>query len=341
MNNTLFLHKYQPELFKDFEADDELLQMLNVLIGMDRLNILFIGPGRTTYMNALIREYYGVGSSSSSSSGSSSSSESQIQAIQAIEDNILHINSLKDQGIHYYRNDMKTFCQTCSSVNGKKKIIVLDDIDNINEQSQQVFRNYMDKYSENVHFISSCANPQKVIESLQSRFFIIKIKPLTREKLEKIMQKIIDNENIVMTQEAKEFILNICNNNVKNIINYMEKIKIIGNTTHAFGAVDLNLVSNICTNISFLSFEEYIGLLKQRDLAGAVKLLYGIYDKGYSVMDILDNFFLFVKVTHLLTETEKYDTVPIICKYISIFHNIHEDEIELALFSNNLFSKIQ
>ena len=24
------------------------------------------------------------------------------------------------------------------------------------------------------------------------------------------------------------------------------------------------------------------------------------------------------------------------CKYISIFHNIHEDEIELSLFTNNL-----
>lgn len=330
MNDTLFLHKYQPALFKDFEADDELLQMLNVLIGMDRLNILFIGPGRTTYMNALIREYYG--SSGSSSSGFEAK-------LPSVEDNILHINSLKDQGIHYYRNDMKTFCQTCSSVKGKKKIIVLDDIDNINEQSQQVFRNYMDKYSQNVHFISSCANPQKVIESLQSRFFIIKINPLTREKLEKIMQKIIDNEHIAITKEAKEFILNICNNNVKNIINYMEKIKIMDSKKEE--PVDLKLVTQICTNISFLSFEEYVGLLKQRDLAGAVKLLYGIYDKGYSVMDILDNFFLFVKVTNLLTETEKYDAVPIICKYISIFHNIHEDEIELALFSNNLFSKIQ
>jgi len=27
----------------------------------------------------------------------------------------------------------------------------------------------------------------------------------------------------------------------------------------------------------------------------------------------------------------------LLCKYISIFHNIHEDEIELALFTNNLF----
>ena len=39
---------------------------------------------------------------------------------------------------------------------------------------------------------------------------------------------------------------------------------------------------------------------------------------------------------------KKYELIKLLCKYITIFHNIHEDEIELALFSNNLtelFSK--
>jgi hypothetical protein len=53
-------------------------------------------------------------------------------------------------------------------------------------------------------------------------------------------------------------------------------------------------------------------------------------------MDILDNYFLFVKTTTILNEEEKYKIIPYICKYITIFHNIHEDEIELALFTNNL-----
>ena len=66
------------------------------------------------------------------------------------------------------------------------------------------------------------------------------------------------------------------------------------------------------------------------------KLIYSIFDNGYSVMDILDNYFLFVKITDMLTEEQKYNIIPLICKYITIFHNIHEDEIELALFTNNL-----
>ena len=65
-------------------------------------------------------------------------------------------------------------------------------------------------------------------------------------------------------------------------------------------------------------------------------MIYSIYDKGYSVMDILDNYFLFTKTTTLFTEEQKYLIIPIICKYITVFSCIHEDETELALFSNNL-----
>jgi DNA polymerase III delta prime subunit len=315
MDQPLFLNKYQPLYFKDFETEDEMIEILRTLINMNNLNILFIGDigsGKTTFLNASIKEYY------------------KGLKYSEYKDNILHINSLKEQGINFYRNDVKTFCQTCSSVKGKKKIIVLDDIDIINEQSQQVFRNCIDKYSHNVHFISSCSNSQKVIESLQSRLILIKIKPLQKENLNKIMKKIILNENIIISEDAQEFILNICNNNAKILINYMEKFKLLNEE------VNLLLANNICTNISFVTFQNYTQLLIEGNIIDAIKLLYNIYDKGYSVMDILDNYFLFVKVTDMLNESEKYEIIPIICKYISVFHNIHEDEIELSLFTNNL-----
>ena len=315
MDNNLFIYKYQPFYFKDLEMEPELLDILQTLIAMDNLNILFvgdIGSGKTSFLNAVIREYYMNIPSSKYNS------------------NILSINSLKEQGINYYRNDVKTFCQTCSSIKNKKKFIILDDIDLINEQSQQVFRNCMDKYSHNVHFISSCSNVQKVIESIQSRTIIIKMKPLVHENLYKIMNKIKNIENIIIQESAEDFILNVCNNNAKILINYMEKFKLLGQE------ITLDLATNVCTNISFFLFEEYTELLKKRELQSAIKLLYNIYDKGYSVMDILDNYFLFVKITPSLSEDDKYKIIPYICKYITIFHNIHEEEIELALFTNNL-----
>jgi DNA polymerase III delta prime subunit len=320
-SQQLFLNKYRPMYFNDFETDVEMIEILNTLININNLNILFIGDigcGKTAYLNAVIREYY---------------KDSQVDP-NLYNDNILHINSLKEQGINYYRNDVKTFCQTCSSIQGKKKIIILDDIDLINEQSQQVFRNCIDKYSHNVHFISSCSNSQKVIESLQSRLIIIKIKPLQQNNLITIMHKIKAAENIIIDDDAEQFILNVCNNTAKILINYMEKFKLLDQH------VNLELANNVCTNISFHIFQEYTQYLKDKQLTKATLLLYNLYDKGYSVMDILDNYFLFVKITNMLSEDQKYNFIPIICKYITVFHNIHEDEIELALFSNNLCKTI-
>ena len=324
MDYNLFINKYQPRYFKDFEIDEDVINILNTLIGMNNLNILLIGDmgcGKTSLLNALIREYY-------------QKFDTKSHDEKACLDNVLYINSLKEQGINYYRNDVKTFCQTTASVKGKKKFVVLDDLDLINEQSQQVFRNSIDKYSHNVHFISSCSNIQKVIESLQSRFTIIKIKPLQKEHLTKIIHKIKTCENINIHPDSEKFILDICNNTAKILINYMEKFKLL-NTE-----ITLELATNVCTNISFFTFGQYTGHLKNKNLVEAIKLLYSIYDKGYSVMDILDNYFLFIKITPILTEDEKYKIIPIMCKYITIFHNIHEDEIELALFTNNLIQQL-
>jgi DNA polymerase III delta prime subunit len=318
--DKLFIHKFQPIYFDDFGKNNEVIDILKTLTVMDNLNILLIGniaSGKTSILNAIIREYY------------------KDYDVKEYDENVLYINSLKEQGINYYRTDVKTFCQTCSIIKNKKKIIVLDDIDYINEQSQQVFRNCIDKFSHNVHFISSCSNIQKVIESLQSRCHIIKIKPLKNENLVDIITSIKKEENIEITKEAEDFIINVSNNTVKILINYMEKFKLLGET------ITLEIAVKLCSNISFFTFEEYTRLVKSKKLDEAICLMYDLYDKGYSVMDILDNYFIFIKHTNVLSEDEKYDIIPYICKYITYFHDIHEDEIELTLFTNNLISTIK
>jgi DNA polymerase III gamma/tau subunit len=135
-----------------------------------------------------------------------------------------------------------------------------------------------------------------------------------------------------MDEETEQFLLDISNNTAKVLINYMEKCKLLNQK------ITLDIAMNVCTNISFLQFSTYTEMLKERNLQEAIKILYSIYDNGYSVMDILDNYFLFVKVTKLLSEDDKYKIIPFICKYITVFYNVHEEEIELALFTNNIIN---
>lgn len=99
-----FVVKYQPSKIIDFQQLSHKLKVaLTSLIEVDSLNILITGApgvGKTSLINAIIREYYG----------------DQFNA-----ENILILNSLKDQGIQYYRNDLKVFSQTASVVKNKKK----------------------------------------------------------------------------------------------------------------------------------------------------------------------------------------------------------------------------
>jgi DNA polymerase III delta prime subunit len=311
-----FINKYRPYFIRDFYLDPQHNNVFKTLIEIDDINILLVGnscSGKTSLINAIIREYYGF-------------SETSVFP----EHNIMVINNLKEQGIQFYRNELKTFCQSQSSVHGKKKTIIVDDIDNINEQSQQVFRNCIDKYSKNIQFLSVCSNIQKVNESLQSRLHIIKIMPATRAHLETTMNKIIEKEGLIIDESSRQFLLNISNNSLRSIINHLEKIYIYGKP------VNMELTSKLCSNISFHQFEKYVDFLRDGKLHAALSILYEIHDYGYSVIDILDYFFTFIKYTDQISETEKYNIMPFLCKYITIFHKVHEDIIELAFFTNNL-----
>lgn len=128
-----------------------------------------------------------------------------------------------------------------------------------------------------------------------------------------------------------EFIISTSNNSIRIIVNYLEKFKLLNQE------ITIELANKVCTNISFHEFNQYTHLCKnKKDLKGSINLIYSLSNRGYSVMDILDNFFLYIKTTTLLTDEEKYLIIPYICKYITVFNNVHEDEIELAHFTNNL-----
>jgi DNA polymerase III delta prime subunit len=202
--NSSFISKYKPYYIEDFKLDRETNITIKSLIEMNEINILIYGPsgcGKTMLLESLIREYYNLKKKQSFP-----------------EHNILYINHLKEQGIHFYRNEMKTFCQSQSIIYGKKKMILIDDLDTVNEQSQQVFRHYIDNFSKNVHFVFVCTNIQKVIESIQSRSHTIKLKPLDKTQIRDQLDHIVLNERIKISDEATEYLISSCNDSVRILI---------------------------------------------------------------------------------------------------------------------------
>ena len=190
-----YLIKYKPNTLSDVLIDDNIKDIIRTLININHIFMLIVGDGetgKTTLVNTIVKEYFGEGIN--------------------YDDNVLIINSLKEQGIQYYKNDVKTFCQTRCSIKDKNKIIVIDDIDNINDQGQCIFRNCLDKYENQVHFILTCQNVQKVLQGIQCRVMIIKLKKISSKNLINIAKQIVAKEDIDIDDECLNFLLTISNN---------------------------------------------------------------------------------------------------------------------------------
>lgn len=313
--NTTFLYKYQPQTLDEFHLDADFLELIKVHVEMDNLNLLLVGNsgcGKTSLIQTIIRTYYGG-------------------AYDA--DNVLVINSIRDKGVNYYRTHVKTFCQTCSLIKGKKKIIVLDDLEHVNEQSQQVFRSCLEKNGNNVHFIASCSDTQRVIDNLKSSLSLMKMYPVTNEVMREIGGRICEREAIRLTDDAHHFLVRTSNHSIRTLLNYLEKSKLL---SFDCDEITLEMAQSMCTNISFSDMEAFTREARGGRLNASVEVLYRLFDRGYSVIDILDSYFIFVKMSDALTEDEKYLVVELLTKYVSMFYTVHEDEVELAFFANRL-----
>lgn len=310
---NLIINKYKPNNISEFIYSKNLKDILYDLMSINELSFILYGEkgcGKTTLLHCIIKEYYNYHNN--------------------IDENILNINNISEQGINYYRNEVKLFCQTNSTIPKKKKLILLDDFDQISEQSQQVFRSYIDKYSSKVAFIITTANLHKIINSIQSRFLVINLTKPNIEEVKQLCNTIIKNENIKLNEENINTIIQLTDNTIYYIFNYLEKIKLFNYP------LDNNKFNQLITHINNNIFNIYFDYLKNKNFYDAYMILYDIHEEGFSVVDILDSLFIFIKNTNNLSEEEKYKIIPYICKYITIFYNIHEDPIELIFLTNNL-----
>jgi DNA polymerase III delta prime subunit len=242
--------------------------------------------------------------------------------------NILIINAVHDQGVNYFRT-VKTFCQTGCLTNNKK-IIVIDDLDQLNEQCQQIIRCYLDKYKHNIMCVCSCTNDQKVVSALKSRLLKIKLTKPGYNEISTVCNNIIQQEGLVVSPEAKEYIIATSVNSYRILKKYLEKCKLFEFPIYIDDAID------ICTLVSYLDYQKFTELCQNFDYSSAIVQIDNMCSKGYSVIDILHGYFCFIKEDTNIDIMYKYNIIKIICKYTVIFNTVNEDSIELTCFTINI-----
>jgi DNA polymerase III delta prime subunit len=313
--NKSIIEKYKPENFNDFHFHGDITNLIEMYIDLNKMKLLIIGEhstGKSTLINVLINKYF------------------ENISNKDINDNILYVNPLQEQGISYYRNEVKIFCQTYCTIKNKKKLIIMDDFDLIHEQSQQVFRSLIDKYENNVNFIVSTSNVYKIIDTIQSRLISIKIPNISFNILNKICHNITKKEKIDINKKSLELFIKICDNNIQLMLQYLEGFRLLNKK------INNDIIYEICSHINHSKLDGYFDELRKKNIHNAIDILFKLWHEGYNVMDILDAIFSYVKLTPNISEQIKYELIKYLCKFITIFHEVHEDEIELAIFTNNI-----
>lgn len=100
----------------------------------------------------------------------------------------LFINASSTRGIDVVRNQIADFAQTSSLVSTKKKVIILDEADNFGVDAQKALKGAIEMYSNNVLFIFTANNPEKLIAPLHSRLEFISFNFTETEEIEQKKQ---------------------------------------------------------------------------------------------------------------------------------------------------------
>lgn len=152
--------------------------------------------------------------------------------------NVKKLNMSLDKGIDTIRHTITTFA-VGASMDGKYKVVILDEIDALRMDIQQSLRGVIEDFAASTIFIATCNYPERLIPALKSRFKIIDFsfssKEASAEQLQQYVLKIasIMQEND-MTYESKDVILHLINNNFPDfraIVNQLAFLNKLGKKT--------------------------------------------------------------------------------------------------------------
>jgi hypothetical protein len=204
---------------------------------------------------------------------------------------------------------------------------MIENFDIIHENNQQYLKELMDE-SPKILFLFGCENTTKINEIIQTRMIPLYFEPLTSVEYILLMDRICIGENIVI--KNKEVLLEYPNLTIYYLYNLFNKLILL----------DLKIVEDIAPYITLLDtriLEIFFDSLAKEDVKEATLILFGLYEKGYSLLDIYYFIYEFLKINKKRRGIS-YLYIEKICFYIQHIYDGYDTKVMLLFLTNELFS---
>ncbi|MGA0867186.1 MAG: AAA family ATPase, partial [Candidatus Nanopelagicaceae bacterium] len=190
----------------------------------------------------------------------------------------MFINASEDGGIDTLRTKIRNFASTVS-LNGGKKVVILDEADYLNPQSTQpALRGFIEEFAANCRFVMTYNFKSRIIDPLHSRCSVIDFKIPTKEKpemakgfLERV-KMILDTEEIKYDEKVLAALI------VKHFPDFRRVLNIVQRYA-ASGGIDTGILAS-----SDIAVSSLIESMKKKDFAGIRKWAAENSDKDISAV---------------------------------------------------------
>lgn len=142
-------------------------------------------------------------------------------------DDYVVINASKDNSVDFINNYLLR-CM-CTSLSGSKRIIILDEADQLTEKAQTSLRRPLEEFAHISSVIFTYNYTDKIIEPLKSRCFQFNFnisdndeKNEMKKKCKKRLKKIINNEKINISNDELDEIVYMNYPDIRKCINQLE-----------------------------------------------------------------------------------------------------------------------
>ena len=238
MFNNLFVEKYRPQTLSDLVLSDS-NRMYFDSITDEIPNLLFVGTpglGKTTLARILVND--------------------------VLECQYLYINASDENGIDTIRSKVVGFSQT-KSLDGKHKVVILDEADGITIDGQRALRNTMEEYSSMTRFILTANYKHKIIPAIQSRTQFFDLNPPFDDVVKRIVD-IVKQEGIKIEPDQKANFVNVIKQNypdIRKVLNSIQKATIDGKFAVEISLDNKDIVNKIhefVTSKNVLKLRKYL-----------------------------------------------------------------------------------
>ena len=238
MFNNLLVEKYRPSTLSDMVLSESNRKFFDSIT--DEIpNLLFVGTpglGKTTLAKILVND--------------------------VLECQYLYINASDENGIDTIRSKVVGFSQT-KSLDGKHKVVILDEADGITIDGQRALRNTMEEYSSMTRFILTANYKHKIIPAIQSRTQFFDLVPPFDDVVKRVVS-VVKSESIKIETDQKPNFINLIKQDypdIRKILNTVQK-STIDNTFIVDHSVDskeiVNVIHKHVTSNDSLKLRKYL-----------------------------------------------------------------------------------